>query len=265
MAATAAGERLTERHRLAQLRIRARFLREFMRMWPLLDMDRLDETTAEWINIVSGLIADWRAESAQRALAYYEAFRRAELPVARPDAIEPAFDPARYLGLAVPSMPQIRTSLLVTGPIGYRSRIAKGFTPTMARTTTFTAVSGAASRHVLDGGRRQLIGTANADEMAVGFSRVTDGDPCSFCAMAASRGPVYKSRATASLTTERSKRGPGEQYHDNCGCTAEPSFSRDTDWPSRNRGFEQLWKDSTAGLSGKHALNAFRRALKSSG
>jgi hypothetical protein len=223
-------------------------------------MDR-DETVSAWINLAVDLIVDWRAESAKRALAYYTAFRRIELPATR-TAVEPQpFDPARYEGIAPPSLPQIRTSLLVTGPIGYRSRIVKGFTPTLARTTTFTAVSGAASRHVQDGGRRQLIGTANADEMAVGFSRVTDGDPCAFCAMLASRGPVYHNRATASLTTERSKRGPGEQYHDHCGCSAEPSFNRDTDWPARNRGFEQLWKDTTEGLSGKHALNAFRRAL----
>lgn len=260
MAATATGATLTEQHRLAQLRIRAQFLREFVKLWPLLDVERLDETTTGWIGLAVDLITKWRAESAQRALAYYAAFRQAELPVVRP-TVDPVFNAAQYIGLAPVNLAQIGTSLVVTGPIGYKSRIAKGFLPAMARSTTFTAVSGAASRHVLDGGRRQLIGTGNADEMAVGFARVTDGDPCAFCAMLASRGPKYKTRATAFRTTDRAKRGPNERYHDHCGCQAEPSFDRDTDWPARNRGFEQLWKDTTGDFKGKEKYNAFRRAL----
>lgn len=253
MAATVAGETLTEQHRLAQLRLRAQFLREFVPLWGLLDISHLDDTTLGWINAVLDAIGRWRAESAQRALTYYTAFRRAE-------TTEHTFDHAPHVGIDVPNRQQIRTSLLVTGPIGYKSRIAKGFTPSAARRMAFTAVAGAASRHVMDGGRRQLVNTANADEMAVGFSRVTDGDPCAFCAMLASRGPTYITRASASRTTERSERGPGEKYHDHCGCSVEPSFDRQADWPQRNRAFSQLWADTTAGLSGKKAINAFRNA-----
>lgn len=255
MASSAVGATLTEQHRRVQLTIRASFLREFLRMWPLLNIERLDETTGEWINVVTEMILRWRLRSAERALRYYEAFRLAEAGEALPD-------PALYRNLADVNVPQIQTSLLVTGPIGYKSRIGKGFTPARAQNATFTAVSGSASRHVLNGGRSQLINTATKDEMAVGFSRVVGKDPCAFCAMLASRGPVYFSRATASRTTGRSERGAGEKYHDDCACAAEPSFNRETDWPTRNREFEQLWKDSTGGKGGKNALNAFRRAYE---
>jgi len=254
MAATARGTTLTEQHRKAQLRLRASFLREFVALWALLDIEALDETTAEWVGLSVDLVTRWRKLSAERAFQYYQDFRLAETGQA-------LAAPATYGNLDIPNPAQIRTSLLVTGPIGYKSRLANGFTPTNARTLSFTAVSGAASRHVMDGGRNQLINTATKDEGAVGFSRVTDGDPCAFCAMLASRGPTYFTRRTAYRTTERSKRGAGEKYHDNCGCGVEPSFDRDTDWPKRNRDFEKLWKESTKDQRGKDALNAFRRAL----
>lgn len=253
MAATVAGAALTEQHRKAQLRLRASFLRELTKLWPLLDVEQLDETAAEWIHVVAELILRWRRASADRALSYYEAFRRAETGQELPQ-------PETYVGLDVPSLPAIRTSLAVTGPIGFKSALARGLTPTRARTLSFTSVAGAASRHVLNGGRSQLVQTATVDEMAVRFSRVTDGDPCAFCAMLASRGAKYLSRATGFRTTERSKRGPGKEYHDHCGCQVEPSFSVDSPGPQRNKAFAQLWADSTEGLSGKAARNAFRRA-----
>lgn len=254
MAGTSTGTTLTEQHRVAQLRLRASFLRELTPLWPLLDITQLDETTSEWINIAVELIMRWRQASAERALRYYEKFRLAETGLALPA-------PATYRNLGEGNAIAMRTSLLVTGPVAFKSRLARGFEPTTARRMAFTAVAGAASRHVLNGGRRQLVNTANADEMAVGFARVTDGDPCAFCAMLASRGPAYKTRATAFRTTSRSiARGPNEKYHDKCGCSVEPSFDRDTDWPTRNRGFSQLWEESTKGYSGKDAVNAFRRA-----
>lgn len=255
MATTAAGEKLTEQHRLAQLRLRARFIREFVTLWGLLDIDRLDETTVGWLDVTVDAIIRWREQSAARAQAYYNTFRAVET------GQEPFVPPPETGAALTPNLPQIRTSLLVTGPIGYKSRIAKGFTPMRARAVSFTAVAGAASRHVMDAGRRQLIANATADEMAVGFSRVTDGDPCAFCAMLASRGPTYITRATAFRTTERSDRGAGQKYHDHCGCSVEPSFDRNANWPQQNREFSQLWAESTKGYSGKDALNAFRRAL----
>lgn len=256
MADTAAGATLTEQHRLAQLALRRGFLVEFLRLWPLLDIEELDESTASWLVAVTDLILQWRARSADRALTYYSAFRRAETGAALPD-----IDLYRNLGGG--NTNQIRTSLLVTGPIGFKSGIKRGLTVPRAQKFAFTAVSASASRHVLNGGRQQLVETAWKDEGSVGYSRVTDTDPCAFCAMLASRGPVYFSRATAARTTERStKRGPGEKYHDDCGCTAEPSFSRTADWPARNREFEQLWIDTTGDVYGKGKFRAFRNAYE---
>ncbi len=53
------------------------------------------------------------------------------------------------------------------------------------------------------------------------WRRVTDGAPCGWCAMLASRGPVYGSAAKA---------GQGRRYHGHCGCTAEPFDGSWDDW-----------------------------------
>lgn len=53
------------------------------------------------------------------------------------------------------------------------------------------------------------------------WRRVTDGDPCGWCAMLAGRGPVYGSAQSA---------GQGRRYHGHCGCTAEPFDGPWEDW-----------------------------------
>jgi hypothetical protein len=256
VATTVTGAQLTEQHRRAQLAIRSAFMAELVRLWPLINLDRLDETAAEWIGFVTDLIMLWRNESVNRALLYYDEFRRAETG-------QPLTQRGNYRSLVTVEPAAIRTSLLVTGPIGVKSRIGKGIHPEVAKAKALVDVTGAASRHVLNGGRQLITEATNRDKLAVGFARVTDDDPCAFCAMLASRGPDYNSRASALRTTSRSKkRGPGREYHDHCGCTVEAVYSDDADWPGRAREFEQLWKDSTKGKGGKNALNAFRNAYE---
>lgn len=139
-------------------------------------------------------------------------------------------------------------SMNVTGPVAQKQKAARGKPLNTARDESFTASAGAASRHVLTGGRRSLLTLLNDDPVALGWIRVTDGDPCSFCAVLASRGPVYRSEQTASFLA-----------HDHCACTAEPVYSKNTLWPGRAKEFRGLWRTSTEGFSGKDALNAFRR------
>lgn len=54
------------------------------------------------------------------------------------------------------------------------------------------------------------------------WRRVTDGDPCGFCAMLAGRGPVYHSKLKAGVG--------GNRYHGFCGCTAEPFDGPADEW-----------------------------------
>ena len=78
-------------------------------------------------------------------------------------------------------------------------------------------VGRSAMRHTLNGGRRVIRGQVLDDGSAWGWARVTDADPCEFCKMLASRGPVYKSARSAG-------RVDLHRYHDGCGCNVVPLF-----------------------------------------
>jgi hypothetical protein len=271
MASTDHGRRLTEAHRLAQQQVRAEFLTRFLALWPLLDSTRLDETSPGWTQAVLNEITASRMDSARVATQYFEEFAAAEAPsTPRRARIEIPDLPTSGRRSARVSVPDIdwkpadraaRVSLNVTGPASQKSKARRGKPLQVARDESFNESAGAASRHVFTGGRQSLLTLVESDDQVIGWVRVTDGDPCSFCAMLASRGPVFK-KGSFSESDPRFF-GPGEfKVHDNCACTMEPVFDRATLWPGRAAEFRRLWRTATQGYSGQDALNAFRRAYE---
>lgn len=294
MARTAQGTRLTEEHRLAQNALVAAFLIRFLAVWPILDPTRLDATTPVWIDAVTRLIRASRQESADLATDYYRDFRELDNPGIEPATIEPVFTghrPGEYRAPTRPELPPrveavfdgltpdqgklvkpridwsewdkaAETSMRVTGPVGQKQRAKVRVRFRDAQDASLVEAAGAASRQVRVGERQTLLRTVAQDSVARGWIRVTDADPCAFCAMLASRGPVYK-KNTFSRVDPRFT-GPGTaKVHDNCGCSIEPVFSTDTGWPGRSKEFRALWNRHIRGkYSGKDALNAWRRLIE---
>lgn len=129
-----------------------------------------------------------------------------------------------------------------------RPRLVDPDTTRAAITTT----AGAVARHVEQAGRDTIITASERDPLTVRWARVPTGPrPCAFCWMLASRGPAYRPQA-----------GEVREWHDGCRCVAVPVFDPD-DWDGRDTYLtaQALWRDSTAGYSGRDALNTFRRAL----
>lgn len=246
MAVTAAAAALTRAHKLDQSRIRAAAIAELMQTWPMLSLDNINATSQSWLAMMLALVQRWRGRSAQLAGQYYTELRARET-----DQVVP---PMLMLA-ATPDPGQVVTSLLVTGPIGLKARIGRGVPPEKASKLSLIETQGAVARHVLNGGRQTLLDTAQADPRAVGYARVTDGNPCPFCAMLASRGGVYRSRESALFADKGVNR-----YHDHCGCTVEPMFTRGA-LPEASARYERLWAESTRGKSGKAAMGAFAAAL----
>lgn len=203
MADTASGAALTAAHRRAQLRLGAEVASLVARAWPLLDLTRLDATSARWLAAVAPLVVDGRIRSARHAEAYMRAFSLAEtgaqmvvVPFVVSDAAREAME----------------TSLRVNGPVAVKMLTASGVSLRHASSTALTAVLGSSLRHALDGGREVIEESVAADPRAVGWRRVGDGSSCRFCRMLIGRGEVY----TAGSATFAA--------HDHCGCTAEPAF-----------------------------------------
>jgi hypothetical protein len=143
-------------------------------------------------------------------------------------------------------------SLNIVGPVGQKSKIKRGKTPQEARDASFVESSGVATRHVLTGGRKSLLTLLQRDDRAQRWIRVTDGDPCAFCAMLASRGPVYLSEDSA-----------GFKAHDHCACTAEPVYHSNAPWPGRADEFRKLWDQYIKGrYSGQAAIRAWEKLYR---
>ncbi|WP_229398188.1 VG15 protein [Micromonospora okii] len=208
----------------------------------LLDPLDLDRTWPVYAEVVAQIIEAARRTAATLAGAFYVAHREASRVLGE-------VPPIAYAG-QLPAA-QLSTSLLVTGPVRVKYLTGRGTPPAQAATQARAATARAAVRHVTDAGRDTIRDTSRRDRLALGYARVTDGDPCYFCAMLASRGPVYESEETA--------RGD-DPYHDGCGCVPAPVYRRSDPWPGGARDYAALWREATAGRSGRAAINAFRRA-----
>lgn len=250
MASSNTSAQATERHRRYQASIAVMVVRDVLALWARLDPFRLADTVPGWLAATRTRIARHRAASEMRASDYYRQFRTLEgvhTELARVDPHEPTWADRRD------------RSLLVLGPSVIKRLTAVGMAPADAADKAAPGVAAASVRHVLNGGRFVIDSLTRSDPAAWGYQRVTDGDPCAFCAMLASRGAVF---LTAESATRTLRDGKPEPYHDGCNCQPEPVFRPDTALPVAAQRFAELWETSTAGLSGKAARNAFRRAYE---
>lgn len=118
----------------------------------------------------------------------------------------------------------------------------------------------AASRVAMNGGRSTNWSHMTRDRRALGYVRLSrTGTPCGWCAMLISRGPVYKSRESATFND-------GDRYHDRCHCYAMPVWTRDQYQSSAltalSRQYEALWPKVTKGHTGKDAVSIWRRFIR---
>jgi hypothetical protein len=207
-------------------------------LWRLFDPDQPGASFEALAAPLRALVAQGRTTSGGLSAGYYSAFRVAEKAE------------GRFAPLMAPPLPaeQVEASLSATGSAVFARALRAGQPPAQASRQALVGLAGAVSRLSLDAGRSVVVGSSVADPGAQGWARVTAGRACAFCAMLASRGPVY-SEQTVDFDA-----------HDHCACTAEPVIG-DYRWPPSSQRYSELWAESTAGLSGADARRAFRRAV----
>lgn len=207
MALTTEGRRLTEANRLRQLRLAAQAAGVGLVLWNDLDPSDLDRSGVRWLAENTALASDFYAQSAATTAAYIKRYRDAEGASGAGSIVTPTFDAALTSQV-----------LLVAGPLRVKNLVGSGMTGSAALAAAKSGYAGMLRRQVLMGGREAIDQTAGQDEQAVGWRRVSDGSPCSFCALLCSRGPVYRSRSSAG---DDPVAGDGMRFHSHCGCTAE--------------------------------------------
>jgi hypothetical protein len=239
VARTAEGTALTEAHRQLQGRVSAATIRDLLRLWALVDPTDLRGTLDPFARAALAIVRGGHRASATAAQRYYVAFRQME-----------RVEGAVVVTMAPPPPDEyVVGALRGAGVAGIKNARSRGASVQEAHDNGFVNLAGSAARIVANGSRETLLGAIQGDPEAHGFQRVTDGSPCAFCAMVASRGIVSKEEASA-----------GFKAHGHCGCTAEPAFEGSALRPA-NAAFRAAWHESTSGLSGPDALAAFRRHL----
>jgi len=225
-------------HRRLQLALRARAIGELLAAWRLFEGDI--ESWRRFLVVALPVVMARRRDSAGLALAHVRE-RAAEEGIALEGLRLPEPPPAEAL----------ERSLGATGLAGTWRALSVGASLEAARQVGFARLAMAAGRHVMDGGREAVLGAASASERRIRWRRVAAPSACAFCAMLASRGPVYAS-GTVDFPA-----------HDGCACTAEPAFEGDL--TRQEVELRAQWREATAGLSGEEALRAFRRARSGEG
>lgn len=201
-----------------------------------------------WLALSVPLIMRARAISAQRARGFYVAQRRLELPD------EPMFEIPRPEPI---DRKVIASSLWVVGPRQYVD-VGRAVDDIFSEERV-NAITGAAARHTLNGGREIIDSAFLADIRAVGYYRTEDSDPCYFCAALMSRGTVYKEDSFDD--SDARYFGPGDaKVHDHCGGGLAPVYSDDP-FPGGTAEYGQLWKQFKYENKGPDDLEAWRKWL----
>ena len=215
MALTSEGRELTEIHRLGQVALAAEHrdvVRDFGRF---IDLNDIDGSVARWFAAMEVTTANGHRLSQEMAENYLRAFTLAEIGEAH-DVVRPMFPYG-----------QLAEDLRVTGPVQMKILIREGMEPEDALRLAMVRATERSMTAVLAGGRDLIDQSVRYRGRSGRYRRVTGARACAFCAMLASRGPVY-SETTAYFRS-----------HHVCGCSAEPVFG---DWAPNER--EALWRAS---------------------
>ncbi len=115
-------------------------------------------------------------------------------------------------------------------------------------------------KHARQPGRDVVQRTADGGGEKVGWARVLTGlESCYFCAMLASRGPVFSGKSRALFIGGVA----GNPFHIGCDCAAVLVL-RGQPWEGEEEydHLDRLWSDTTGKYSGRGKMNAFRRAFE---
>jgi hypothetical protein len=274
---------LVETFRVRTVVLREEFIREFVALWPGAVALAEPAVRQVWLELLVALEQRWRGVFATVALEHYRAMAEADIEAVPTSVLAgTAVAPPLVVGELVGAM-----SVLVFGVLDRRGRreallerpgdgaALDGRAVRLRRIEgrLLTQAAEGAARLAVNGGREAVEQVVRQDRHALGWMRVTDGDPCAFCAMLASRGAVYKSAESAGFELDP-VRGEINRYHDNCGCQVVPVFTRTPVLPETTQRAEQLWRDSqrAARAAGElergtsnDALNALRRHMAGAG
>lgn len=228
-------------------------------LWPLLALGALKQALPSFKTAVAAIVRQHALASAGIASRQYQqqrvlagvGGRFTPVPAAPPpfaavdEAVDWALAPLWSTAVPIaefPGAPEETKRVASTAIAEAKARLAQ-----------------ASEKLVLDTGRDTVIGNVRRDPTAKGWARLTEPDPCHFCAMLAARGAVYRSQKTA-----------GFDAHDHCRCHVEPWFSGAYEPTAKARQWSKLYGDTAkrigygtdANVTASDMQRAFRQAYE---
>lgn len=261
---SASTQALIAAYGVQQAAIVAQALAEVVELWPLLDLDNLDATAGPWTRRMAQTLDGYRGRAFGNASSFYDRFR--DLRTGAGGIASPTRDVAvdtkalgDYLATYGPANVKHKTKALALDREGfgddrtrYMERISR---------LALVDVMGASVKGVMDGAREATQTKMANDENAIGYQRVIrSANPCHFCTMLASRGPVYIPENNAGVTVQNaSSPRYGKSYHENCQCEVLPIYDEDEPWHENALEYRFAWDDVTREFSGDDKRKQWRR------
>lgn len=172
-----------ETYRRAQAALSSRAAADLRKVWPRL-LTMSPDRTAEALALVLAEVTDkYGSASAALAAEWFEELR----------AASGATGSLTAQAAALPSTERLE--------ILARWGVGPLFGATPASATALSLVTGGLSRQVLSVGRETLMQSIATDPAGPRYARHASANACAFCAMLATRGPVYASKASAGTVT----------------------------------------------------------------
>ncbi|QGH75744.1 head maturation protease [Gordonia phage Syleon] len=259
-----------------------------IRQFRTLDFNDLDRTQIPWVEATMPSVR-WGYERSQQATSSFLSDYR-KLRLQEDGVDEPGLDPfitarqadrqgAVSRSVAAPfNEGKAAAQLLSTGPARVKRAMPSPESDAMAK--GLKGAIGSAIQVAMDGGRDLVDAESRRDERVVAWQRITDANPCYFCALLAANGPVEKRtiyRNNKAWNVNRRNLLPfapnaafeatGEpdniaKAHDHCRCTLIPVYGDNFHVSEVAKEAAALWKESSKGKrnSPKEALNNYRRA-----
>ena len=114
--------------------------------------------------------------------------------------------------------------------------------------------SGTVDAAGINAGRDAVNAAIKNDRLVLAVARGTGSDPCSFCAMLAARGFVFKDDISAGVSDDVTR-----VFHTHCHCYPIYKFVKQSELPPLSQYFKTMWPIVTAGYAGREARKAWRR------
>lgn len=286
---------LAARHAKDQETIADNLVLAFFPLWQLMKFNDLDASSAMFVKAALPEVERAFLQSQRLSVAFNANVRYSELSleipllfdfpdVQRPQGV--SVDSFRVPELTMPVNPaaprqqritmqrfdprDVAKSLLIESNY-MTKRAMPGVEEEVMRAASVRTV-GTAVREALNGGRGVTDNVVRLDRKIKGFARVTDANPCPFCAILAARGAVYgkgsfiRSDEGFDPHPDAPRDTPdgwvkAAKVHDNCRCQLRPVYTvaGGIDAAAKHYGdlWEEVYKLDAGDLKG-HKLRRFR-------